>query len=113
MILKFDTSLAEGYKSASQIARVLTEDCLARNMYCPICGEVSIRRAEPKEMKSVKDKRKRRRQAIVSLMGKDSHIKVETIAEKLDVHKRTILRDIEELKKNHVIERVGGDFGGE
>lgn len=47
MNLRFDTSLAEGYKSASQIARVLTEDWLARNMYCPICGEVSIRRAEP------------------------------------------------------------------
>lgn len=47
MNLKFDISLAEGYKSASQIARVLTEDWLARNMYCPICGEVSIRRAEP------------------------------------------------------------------
>lgn len=68
---------------------------------------------EPQELKSVKDKKKRRRQAIVSLMNKDSHIKVESIAEKLDVHKRTILRDIEELKKNLVIERIGGDFGGE
>lgn len=47
MNLRFDTSLAEGYKSRSQIARVLTEDWLARNMYCPICGEVSIRRAKP------------------------------------------------------------------
>ena len=46
MDLRFNTSLAEGYKSASQIARVLTEDWLARNMYCPICGEVSIRHAE-------------------------------------------------------------------
>lgn len=47
MNLRFDTSLTEGYKSASQIARILTEDWLARNMYCPICGNVSIRRAEP------------------------------------------------------------------
>lgn len=47
MNLRFDMSLAEGYKSASQIARVLTEDWLARNMYCPICGEVAIKRAEP------------------------------------------------------------------
>ena len=30
MDLRFNTSLAEGYKSASQIARVLTEDWLAR-----------------------------------------------------------------------------------
>jgi len=47
MELRFDTSLIKGYKSASQIARVLTEDWLARNMYCPICGEKSIKRAEP------------------------------------------------------------------
>lgn len=47
MNLRFNTSLAEGYKSPTQIARVLTEDWLARNMYCPVCGEVSIRKAEP------------------------------------------------------------------
>lgn len=47
MNLRFDTSLMQGYKSASQIARVLTEDWLARNMYCPVCGETSIRKAEP------------------------------------------------------------------
>ncbi len=47
MNLRFHTSLAEGYKSASQIARVLTEDWLAHNMYCPICGKVTIRHAEP------------------------------------------------------------------
>ena len=32
MNLRFTTSLAEGYKSASQIARVLTENWLAHNM---------------------------------------------------------------------------------
>lgn len=47
MDLRFNTSLAQGYKSAAQIARVLTEDWLARNVYCPICGELSIKRAEP------------------------------------------------------------------
>ena len=47
MDLRFDTSLIHGYKSAAQMARVLTEDWLARNMYCPICGEISISRAEP------------------------------------------------------------------
>lgn len=45
MDLRLDVSLAKGYKSATQIARVLTEDWLARNMYCPVCGEVSIKRA--------------------------------------------------------------------
>ena len=66
---------------------------------------------EPFERKNVKDKKKRRRQAIVSLMNKDSHISVEAISEKLDVHKRSILRDIEDLKKNLVIERIGGNYG--
>lgn len=47
MDLRFNTSLANGYSSNSQIARVLTEDWLARNMYCPICGEVSIQKAQP------------------------------------------------------------------
>lgn len=46
MNLQFNTDLAKGYKSPTQIARVLTEDWLARNMYCPICGEVSIMSAE-------------------------------------------------------------------
>lgn len=46
MDLRFNISLASGYKSAAQMARVLTEDWLARNMYCPICGEKSIKKAE-------------------------------------------------------------------
>ncbi|MBO5025369.1 MAG: hypothetical protein J6C86_04415 [Bacteroidaceae bacterium] len=47
MNLHFDTSLIRNYKSASQIARILTEDWLARNMYCPICGNTTIKKAEP------------------------------------------------------------------
>ena len=66
---------------------------------------------EPFERLSVKEKKNRRRQAIVGLMSRDSHISIEAIAEKLDVHKRTILRDVEDLKKNHVIERIGGNYG--
>ena len=66
---------------------------------------------EPYERLSVKEKKNRRRQAIVGLMKKDSHISIESISEKLDVHKRTIFRDIEDLKKNHVIERIGGNYG--
>ena len=66
---------------------------------------------EPFERLSVKEKKNRRRQAIVGLMNKDAHISIEAIAEKLDVHKRTILRDVEDLKKNHVIDRIGGNYG--
>lgn len=38
MDLHFNYSLASGYHSCSQISRVLTEDWMARNMFCPVCG---------------------------------------------------------------------------
>lgn len=38
MNLKFDLSIALGYKSKSQIARVLTENWVSKNAYCPSCG---------------------------------------------------------------------------
>lgn len=38
MDLHFNQSLAVGYHSGSQISRVLTEDWMARNMFCPVCG---------------------------------------------------------------------------
>ena len=37
MNLECSLRLASGYKSASQIARVLTEDWCARELYCPAC----------------------------------------------------------------------------
>lgn len=39
MNLQFDIRLAKGYKSNSQRIRVLTEDWVCRNLYCPICGK--------------------------------------------------------------------------
>ena len=38
MVLHFNQSLASGYHSGSQISRVLTEDWMERNMFCPVCG---------------------------------------------------------------------------
>lgn len=38
MNLDFKTELADGYKSKSQIARILTEDWVLNNSYCPNCG---------------------------------------------------------------------------
>ncbi|MDX8383046.1 MAG: DpnI domain-containing protein [Ghiorsea sp.] len=38
MDLKLDTGLAKGYKSASQIARVVTEGWVNREGFCPSCG---------------------------------------------------------------------------
>lgn len=42
MNLNFNTKLAEGYKSNSQIARVLTENWVTENSYCPCCGFVPL-----------------------------------------------------------------------
>jgi type II restriction enzyme len=39
MNLNLDIKLAEGYSSNSQIARVLTENWVKDNSYCPSCGE--------------------------------------------------------------------------
>ena len=39
MNLNLNKSLAEGYSSNSQIARVLTENWVLNNSYCPNCGE--------------------------------------------------------------------------
>lgn len=38
MNLKFNLTLAEGYKSKSQITRVLTENWVSQNIFCPSCG---------------------------------------------------------------------------
>lgn len=42
MDLNFNTKLAEGYSSNSQIARVLTENWVLNNSYCPSCGELPL-----------------------------------------------------------------------
>lgn len=42
MDLHFNYSLASGYHSCSQISRVLTEDWMARNMFCPVCGASAL-----------------------------------------------------------------------
>ena len=42
MNLNFNVKLAEGYLSNSQIARVLTENWVKENSYCPCCGENPI-----------------------------------------------------------------------
>ena len=68
---------------------------------------------KPFERELVISKRKRRQQAIVGMISIESHVSVETMAEKLDVDKKTIKRDLKELKENLVIERIGGTFGGE
>lgn len=38
MNLHFDTEISKNYKSSSQKARVLTEDWVLREIYCPNCG---------------------------------------------------------------------------
>ena len=72
--------------------------------------ELSVK---PNESQKVVEKRKRRQQAIISLIIKDAKINAEIIAERLDVNKRTILRDIKELKEAGIVERIGSDKTGE
>lgn len=42
MHLEFNTSLAEGYRNNSQIARLLTENWVLNNSFCPNCGHLSL-----------------------------------------------------------------------
>lgn len=42
MNLALNTKLAEGYSSNSQIARILTENWVLNNSYCPSCGEIPL-----------------------------------------------------------------------
>lgn len=46
MNLDFDTYKANNYTSNSQIARVLTEDWVKSNSYCPDCGEAHLNEFE-------------------------------------------------------------------
>lgn len=46
MDLLLDYHIADDYKSSSQKARVITEDWVTRNLYCPICGEPIINHYE-------------------------------------------------------------------
>lgn len=46
MNLAFNTNLAHGYASNSQIARLLTENWVLHNSYCPSCGEIPLNKFE-------------------------------------------------------------------
>lgn len=46
MDLNFDTYLAINYKNKSQIARVLSENWVKKNSYCPSCGEIHLNEFE-------------------------------------------------------------------
>lgn len=46
MNLKFDIEKIKNYKSNSQKARVLTENWIKENMYCPRCGKFSLNHFE-------------------------------------------------------------------
>lgn len=46
MNLNFDTKLANAYSSNSQIARILTENWVKKNSYCPSCGELPLNEYE-------------------------------------------------------------------
>jgi ATP-dependent DNA helicase RecG len=53
-----------------------------------------------------------RRKFIVELIKSNAEITTDEIAEKLGLARRTILREMESLKKEHKIERIGGRKNG-
>lgn len=46
MNLSFSTNLAQGYASNSQIVRLLTENWVLNNSYCPSCGDLTLNEFE-------------------------------------------------------------------
>jgi type II restriction enzyme len=46
MKLQLDTNVAQGYTSNSQIARVITENWVEKNSFCPRCGKTKLERFE-------------------------------------------------------------------
>ena len=68
---------------------------------------------KPFETKRTREKRNQRRNAIIHLMIQAPRISSAKIAEKLGINERTVKRDIKELREKGVIERIGGDYGGE
>ena len=68
---------------------------------------------EPYERQSARDKKNKRRQAIIGIIANDSRVSLKVMSEKLDVNIKTIWRDLTELKSHGVIERIGDDFTGE
>ncbi len=46
MNLQFDTTVAHCYNSETQRIRVMSENWVSRNMYCPCCGNLHIEKVE-------------------------------------------------------------------
>lgn len=46
MNLQLNTASAQGYRSHSQIARVITESWVEQNAFCPRCGRIKLERFE-------------------------------------------------------------------
>ncbi len=54
----------------------------------------------------------KRRDSVLEILKSNGSVTTEEIAEKLNVSKRTILRDLDFLSKANIIKREGGSFGG-
>ena len=65
-----------------------------------------------KDNEKEKNKKNKRKQAIVGLIRSNPSITIDEIAEKLGVNEKTIRRDLKELRDNNIIIREGGNYGG-
>jgi len=67
---------------------------------------------EPEQPKEETVNFSNREHRIIRLIIKDNHIPLIEIAQTLNVSKRTVLRDLKNLKKERVIERIGNEKSG-
>jgi ATP-dependent DNA helicase RecG len=61
---------------------------------------------------NVTDKKMNRSIEILSILSKDKKILSDSLAQKLQVTKRTILRDLQALKTENKIRRIGSEKSG-
>lgn len=108
MLQMVDKSLRERHMSMDKCPRMIKMS--KENVQELSDEELSLK---PFESKRSKDKKKRRIQAIMGMIAKDSHVSLEAMANQLDVSTKTVWRDISELKEQGVLERIGDDFNGE
>jgi ATP-dependent DNA helicase RecG len=54
----------------------------------------------------------KRGELIISLLKSNNNLTIDEIAEKLNITRHTVIRDIEKLKNNKLIKRIGPAKGG-
>jgi len=100
------------------IVRIFGEAITAPNLkkqeHEPVIENVNIAPdIEPEQpQEEIADAFSNREQQILIIIHEDNRISLNEIAHKLDVSKRTILRDLKRMKQEKIIERIGNEKNG-